>query len=227
MTPLRSQYYGRRSARRLTGARIDRLKAALAAHELCLPDGDDPLPPQPAPLWLEIGFGSGEHLAAVAKAHPGTAFIGCEPFLNGVAALVRTLEAEGIGNVRIFGEDARLLLARLPDASVDRVYILFADPWPKARHNRRRILNSDMLDRFARLLAPGGMLYLATDHADLAQWYNDIVDAHPAFQLSAASGGDAHVKPDGWPGTRYEAKALAAGRSPVYLTVSRAQPPDS
>jgi tRNA (guanine-N7-)-methyltransferase len=218
----RSQYYGRRSARRLTGSRIEVLKTALAKHELRLPEADDAmLPAQPAPLWLEIGFGSGEHLLALAKAHPDTQFIGCEPFLNGVAALVRTLEADGVRNVRIFPEDARLLLARLPDSGVARCYVLFADPWPKARHNRRRIVNPETLEQFARVLAPGGALYLATDHPDLAAWYEEVIAAHPAFEWHAASGEDAFAKPPDWPPTRYETKALIAGRRPRYYRVSR------
>jgi tRNA (guanine-N7-)-methyltransferase len=218
----RSQYYGRRSARRLTGSRIELLKTELAKYELRLPEADDAmLALEHTPLWLEIGFGSGEHLLEQAKAHQGKFFIGCEPFLNGVAALLRGLEANNLHNVRIFAEDARLLLARLPDASIERCFILFADPWPKARHNRRRIVNPETLDQFARILTPDGALYLATDHADLAAWYVDTVAAHTAFILEPASGEDSHIKPADWPATRYETKALGAGRQPVYYHVRR------
>ena len=173
-------------------------------------------------LWLEIGFGSGEHLLAQAKAHPDSAFIGCEPFVNGIAGLVRDVVREGVTNVRVYDDDARLLLANLPDASVQRCFILFADPWPKARHNRRRIVNPETLDQFARVLTRDGSLHLATDHPDLGQWYVDVVEAHPAFVLRAAGGNDPHARPADWPATRYETKALAAGRSPVYYRAVRA-----
>ena len=214
----RSQYYGRRSARRLTGSRIDLLKTSLAAYEMPVSIAAIDVP---RPLWLEIGFGSGEHLLEMAQRHPGQPFVGCEPFLNGVAALLRQLQAHDIHNVRIYPEDARLLLAQLPDSSVERCFILFADPWPKARHNRRRIVNPETLDQFARLLTPKGEIILATDHPDLAQWYADVVGAHGGFTLHAASGRDPSIKPEGWPATRYETKALAAGRTPVYYRVVR------
>ena len=211
----RSEYYGRRSSRRLTGARIDLLKTVLAKYEVV-----SPLPALDRPLWLEIGFGSGEHLLAQAREHPEVSFIGCEPFLNGVAALVRVLEADRITNVGIYPDDARLLLGTLPDASVDRVYVLFADPWPKSRHNRRRMIGLGTLDVLDRVMTETGELYLATDHVDLAEWYRQGITEHPAFTLQPACAEGAQVRPD-WPATRYEAKALAAGRQPWYFRVTR------
>src|SRR5690606_18308602 len=113
--------------------------------------------PEPSrPLWLEIGFGRGEHLAAQAMAHPQVNFIGCEPFLNGVAGLLQEIDAKGLKNIRIFNEDARRLLPRLADASVDRLFLLYPDPWPKLRHHKRRFVSRENLDQIARALRPGG-----------------------------------------------------------------------
>ena len=115
------------------------------------------------PLWLEIGFGGGEHLAAQAAAHPDRGLIGCEPFITGVARLLALAEAQGSTNIRIAVEDARLLLEALPDGCLERIFVLFPDPWPKTRHHKRRIVNPATARQFARLLRPGGELRLATD----------------------------------------------------------------
>jgi tRNA (guanine-N7-)-methyltransferase len=217
----RSQYYGRRSSRRLTGSRIDRLMESLAAYSVTLPEEGTRLT-LANPIRLEIGFGSGEHLLELAKRHPGENFIGCEPFLNGVSALVRELKAQDLGNVRVFSEDARLLLSALPDASVSHAYVMFADPWPKLRHNRRRMIGPQTLDQFARILTPAGEIILATDHADLARWYEECVAAHPAFTIMPALDADPLCRPAEWPETRYERKAREAGRVPKYYRVNRA-----
>src|SRR5688572_23707735 len=129
-----------------------------------------PLDAAYARVALEIGFGAGEHLAALAAHSPQTLCIGCEPFLNGVAKLLVSVEERELGNIRVFTDDARKLADALPEETVDDIYILFPDPWPKLRHQKRRLVNQDTLQRLARIQKPGGRLLLATDHADYATW---------------------------------------------------------
>lgn len=166
-------------------------------------------------LWMEIGFGGGEHLAAQAARHPEIGFIGCEPFLNGVAQLLAHVETGGLTNIRIHPDDARPVLDALPDGALGRLYVLFPDPWPKARHHRRRFIGPENLPTIARVLAAGAELRTATDDADYLAWMRDHLNACPAL-VAQVDG----PWPD-WPGTRYDAKARAAGRIPVFLTYHR------
>ncbi|HLY44022.1 MAG TPA: tRNA (guanosine(46)-N7)-methyltransferase TrmB, partial [Stellaceae bacterium] len=136
-------------------------------------------PAAPEAVWLEIGFGGGEHLAAQAEAHSGVGFIGVEVFENGVARLVGDIARRGLGNVRIFADDARLLLDCLAPASIGRVFILFPDPWPKQRHHKRRLVAPATLDRLAAVMQPGAELRLATDDRDYLVWMLQHVTAHP------------------------------------------------
>lgn len=172
-------------------------------------------------LWLEIGFGGGEHLAAQAAAHPEVGFLGVEPFINGVAKLLRAVEAGPLANVRILKDDARLLLDALPEASLERAYVLFPDPWPKLRHHKRRIVNGRTLGDLARVIRPGGELRLATDDADYARWMLAAALALPRFLWTAKCARDWREPPADWTPTRYEAKARASGRQPVFLTFLR------
>lgn len=172
-------------------------------------------------VWLEIGFGGGEHLAAQAGCHPEIGFLGCEVFENGVARLVSAVARNGIGNVRIFADDARLLLAALPDRSIARIFILFPDPWPKARHHKRRLVAPATLDQLARIMTDGAELRLATDDPDYLAWILETVTAHPEFASTAPQAADWRERPPDWPATRYEEKARAAGRSPAFLTFVR------
>jgi tRNA (guanine-N7-)-methyltransferase len=167
------------------------------------------------PLWSEIGFGAGEHLAAQAAAHPGVGLIGCEPFVNGVAAALGKLAARD--NVRIYPGDARDLIELLPDGALARVFLLYPDPWPKARHARRRFAGGENLAMLARVMAPGAELRIATDIAAYAAHAREAVATTAGLRLAR----DGAVPWEGWPGTRYERKALAAGRRPEYLTVLR------
>ena len=176
----------------------------------------------PRALWLEIGFGGGEHLAALAAAHPDVGFLGVEPFINGVAKLLRAVEAGPLANVRILKDDARLLLEVLPAASLERAYVLFPDPWPKLRHHKRRIVNGRTLADLARVVRPGGELRLATDDADYARWMLAAVLAEPRFVWTAERARDWREPPPDWAPTRYEGKARRAGRPPVFLTMRRA-----
>ncbi|NCF79442.1 MAG: tRNA (guanosine(46)-N7)-methyltransferase TrmB [Alphaproteobacteria bacterium] len=166
---------------------------------------------------LEIGFGGGEHLAARALANPQSGFIGCEPFLNGVAKLVALVADEGRDNIAIYQNDARTILDALPDAALGAVYLLYPDPWPKKRHHKRRFVSAENLSAIHRVLRPGGVFFLASDIADYIDWSLIQIGAHGGFAWTADKADDWRVQPSDWPGTRYEAKALAAGRRPAYL----------
>jgi tRNA (guanine-N7-)-methyltransferase len=189
--------------------------------------GSSPLDPQPLfgaaprPIWLEIGFGGGEHLADQAERHPAIGFLGCEVFENGIAKLVAEIDRRGLANIRVFADDARLLLDALPAASVDRVFILFPDPWPKQRHKKRRLVSSETLDRLAAIMRGGAELRLATDDPDYLSWMLERVTRHPAFEWLARRPTDWRARPADWPPTRYEEKARDAGRAPYFLRIIR------
>ncbi len=172
-------------------------------------------------VWLEIGFGGGEHLAAQAQAHPTVGVLGCEPFLNGVGRLLSLIDRDGFRNVRIHPDDARDLIDALPDASVGRVFVLFADPWPKRRHHRRRFIGPGTLPALARIMKDGAELRLASDQMPLIRWMLYHLTGHEAFEWLAREPGHWRVRPEDWPQTRYEAKALARGETCVYLTFRR------
>jgi tRNA (guanine-N7-)-methyltransferase len=172
-------------------------------------------------VWLEVGFGAGEHLAAQAAANPRIGVIGCEVFENGVVKLLADLQRRALGNVRLFVDDARLLLAALPEASLARTFILFPDPWPKLRHHKRRIVSTATLDALAHAMSDGGELRLATDDADYLCWMLERTTIHPGFEWLARQPGDWRRRPADWPPTRYEQKALAAERKPAFLRFRR------
>ena len=172
-------------------------------------------------VWLEIGFGGGEHLAAQAEAHPAIGLIGCEPFVNGIVSALGHVARRGLANVRLWPDDARLLLDRLPAGSLDRIFVLFPDPWPKARHAKRRFVSSENLDRLARLMRGGAELRLASDDADHVDWMLMQLLAHPAFEWTARRAADWREPPPDWLPTRYEAKAVQHGVQPAYLRFRR------
>jgi len=172
-------------------------------------------------VWLEIGFGAGEHLAAQAANHPDIGFIGCEPFINGVASLLAHIDQANLKNVRIYDDDARILMDALPEASVGRIFVLFADPWPKTRHHRRRMMIEANLDRFAHLLKDGGELRFASDHMDYTSWTLERLLRHADFDWQAQSASDWRDPPEDWVETRYETKARANGDLPAYLRFRR------
>ena len=219
--------YGRRKGHRLRPGRQRLLDELLPRLQVQLPEGGtlDPaslFAPRPERIWLEIGFGGGEHLAAQAAAHPEVGLIGCEPFIGGVARLLSLLAAQGLTNIRLFTDDARLLLQVLPDACLERIFVLFPDPWPKTRHHKRRIVNAATAAEFARLLRPGGEVRLATDDMGYARAMLLALRARPELQWRARRAADWRERPADWPGTRYESKALTAGRACVYLRFVRA-----
>lgn len=175
----------------------------------------------PAEVWLEVGFGGGEHLANQAQAHPDIGFVGCEPYLNGVASLIGHVASKKLKNIRIFPEDARRLLPHIEEASIQRAFTLFSDPWPKTRHSRRRFIQADTLDEFARILADGAELRFASDDIGYVRWALMHLSAHPAFAWMAQRPEDWRRRPaDGFE-TRYEAKAARAGRPATHLRFRR------
>jgi tRNA (guanine-N7-)-methyltransferase len=178
------------------------------------------LMPGASGVWLEIGFGGGEHLAAQAARHPTTVMIGCEPFLNGVASALRHVEEGGLSNVRLHADDARDVIAALPDASLDRVMILFPDPWHKARHNKRRLLSDAVAIEIARLLKPGGTLRFVTDWADYADWALERLERTPGL-VRIGNVEDWHAAPADHFVTRYEEKKLG-DTAPIFLEFRRA-----
>jgi len=218
--------YGRRRGRPLRHGQQQLKETLLPRLAIALPESGplDPatlFPFPPAAVWLEIGFGAGEHLAAQAERHPEIGFLGSEVFENGIARLVAEIARRDLRNVRIFPDDARLLLDRLTPTSLDRVFILFPDPWPKQRHHKRRLVAPATLARLAILLRPGAELRLATDDRDYLAWMLEHATAHPAFQWLARRPADWRERPPDWPPTRYEEKARAAGRMPAFLRFVR------
>ena len=225
----RRRVYGRRLGYRLRPGRQALLERALPALRIALPEGGDArldvsrLFPAPVrDLRLEIGFGAGEHLAHQARVNPDVGFIGCEPFVQGVAGLLRHLETDGTaGRVRIFPDDARLLIDCLPDACIGRLFVLFPDPWPKKRHHKRRLIDAETLVGFARILKDGAEFRWASDDTGYVEWTLERVAANGAFEGPERASGEWPSRPGDWPETRYEQKARSAGRPPVFLRYVR------
>jgi tRNA (guanine-N7-)-methyltransferase len=183
--------------------------------------------PQPTRLWLEVGFGSGEHALAQIAAHPDAALIACEVFETGICSLLSRLVPEGREadaslppNLRLWNDDARTLIRLLPDASLDALFVMFPDPWPKARHAKRRFMHPGLLPEIARVLRPGAEWRIASDDPTYQRWVAEVLADQPWFTCLPP----AAARPDGWPPTRYEAKALAAGRQPLYWSLRRLTP---
>jgi tRNA (guanine-N7-)-methyltransferase len=225
--------YGRRQGKKLRAhqqAMLDELLPRLrvpVAHSLDSADHETPLDlaalfgrEMPGGYWLEVGFGAGEHLAWQAEHHADVGLIGCEPYVNGVAKALAHVERLGLRNVRIHDNDARFVMAALPAGSLSRAFVLFPDPWPKARHHKRRFVCRENLDRLATLLVGGAELRLATDDPSYLPWMVEHACLHPAFEWLAERPQDWRTRPGDWPPTRYERKMLA-GRTPAFLRLRR------
>jgi tRNA (guanine-N7-)-methyltransferase len=172
-------------------------------------------------VWLEIGFGGGEHLVWQAKANPDVGLIGCEPFEDGVVKMLSAIDAEALTNVKICADDARPLLRLLPEGSIGRAFILFPDPWPKKRHHKRRLVSAETLAQLARLMPRGAELRIATDIAEYAHAILLAVQGEGSFRWTAAAADDWRRRSADWPQTRYEAKAARDGRRCYYFRFVR------
>lgn len=220
--------YGRRQGHQLRQNQKTLLAERLPKLRIDPPDEDRSIDPRnlfphldPEEIWLEIGYGGGEHLAAQAAAHPEIGMIGCEFFINGIAKMVGHIADNNLDNIRLHTGDAKELLVKIADSSLDRVFILFPDPWHKARHAKRRMISDWTLAELARCLKPGAELRVTTDIMDFCRWTLRHLRSHPEFEWTAESPKDWRIRDDDWPPTRYEAKAIRQGRSPVYLKFTR------
>jgi len=218
-------FFGRRSGKRLHKGQDTLFKEVLPRLEITLGDGSlhpKVLFPQARRFALEIGYGGGEHLALEAAAHAETGFIGAEVFSGGIAKMVQAIDQQGLENIRLFTDDALKLLLKLPDASLDEIFLLYPDPWPKTRHHKRRFVSPTTLGEIARVLKPGAAFHFATDIEDYANWTLAHVVRDPAFSFFPERPGIWHEPFPGWQPTRYEEKAREEGRAvSFYFTFRR------
>jgi tRNA (guanine-N7-)-methyltransferase len=208
----RFNHYGRRSGKTLRRHHLQLMEELLPAIRV---DLNDPLPR--GEVWLEIGFGGGEHLAHQAEIFPNINFIGAEPFRNGVAKLLAHTEDKALTNIRVHDDDVRYLLEKLPSVSLSKIFVLYPDPWPKKRHHERRIVNADTLKQFHSLLKPDGVFLFASDIIDYVEWTLRECAEHGGFPLL----NDSSEPYANWFQTRYEAKAKREGRETRYLTFGK------
>jgi tRNA (guanine-N7-)-methyltransferase len=223
-TPRRA-LYGRSRGKTLRAHHKGLMATLLPRLEIApgpIADAGALFPLTPREIWLEIGFGGGEHLLAQAKAHRDIGLIGCEPFINGVAKALAGIEEERLENIRLRAGDAGALIAGLAPGVLSRIFILYPDPWPKRRQNKRRLISAAMIDELARVARPGAEVRFATDIDDYAGWTLRRFLDSPDFSWAARAADDWRRPWPDWPGTRYEAKAAREGRRPVYLTFVRA-----
>lgn len=223
-------FYGRRHGKTLRDTQKDALENDLEGLKIAnvaweenperQPLDPDTLPGGTRELWLEIGFGGGEHLVHTAARYPETGILGCEPFINGVAMLLGKIRTANVTNLAIHPGDVRDLFDVLPEASVGRTFLLYPDPWPKKRHHRRRFVTSEFLSPLARVMRTGAELRVATDIPDYVRQTLEQVPRH-GFEWLAEQASDWRQPWDDWPSTRYEQKALREGRVPHYLTFRR------
>jgi len=208
----RRKLYGRRKGPALSDRQEHLLATLLPKLTPQLREGADPKAyfddVEIDDVWLEIGFGAGEHLHWQALHNTRVGLLGAEPFVNGVAKLLSKIEDEPAPNIRIHMEDARDIISALPDASIGRVFVLFPDPWPKVRHHKRRFIQTEMLDQLARVMKPGAEFRFGSDDAPLVEYTLERLMAHPDFEWTAACAKDWQQRTPDWPQTRYEAKQL-------------------
>jgi tRNA (guanine-N7-)-methyltransferase len=222
------RFAGRRKGRPLHQGRAEALAHA-ERRFLIKPDSADQTLLDPRDLftgvkekiWVEIGFGNGEHMIGQAERNPQIGFIGCEPFINGVSAAAKEIVERILDNIRIWPDEALTFLNKFPDASVDRIFLLFSDPWPKTRQYKRRVIQTETVTLFARLLKPGGEVRLATDHDYLAEWMLLHMVQQGRFMWKNACNGDWRTVPDDWIETRYQQKAAHEGRPAYFMDFVR------
>lgn len=218
-----NRLYGRRKGKSLRPHQAQLIKKLLPKLAVNPSDPIDPkeLFPDAQAIYMEIGFGGGEHLAHEAAQNPDIGFIGVEPFENGMAKMLAQIEVQDLANVRLFQGDAIEVLRALPDNALARVDLLYPDPWPKKRHWKRRFVSDDSLDELARVLRSGGLFRFASDIDTYVDWTLSHCRAHNAFAWTAERANDWLTPWEGWPSTRYEAKAVREGRPPHYLVFNR------
>lgn len=219
-------FFGRRKGKPLRERQADMMATRLPELKVDLsqpaPAALGQLFPEPVErIRLEIGFGGGEHLIHRAKENPTTGFIGVEPFINSMAKLLAHVEEAGVNNIRLYDDDATVLLDWLPDASLDQIDLLYPDPWPKKKHWKRRFVSQVNLKRFYRVLKPGGLFCFASDIDTYVNWTLQQIHSHGGFAWTAQEPSDWLTPFANWPSTRYEAKARREGRSSAYLTFER------
>lgn len=219
-------FFGRRSGKRLHRGQDELFREKLPLLAIGLPEAGrldlQQLFAAAGTVAMEIGYGGGEHLARMAAENPATGFIGCEVFSGGIAKLLQAIDERDLDNIRVFTDDALKLLQVLPDAALDRVYLLYPDPWPKTRHHKRRFVSPLTLAELARTIRPGGSFYFATDIEDYANWTLAHVLRQPEFQFAPERPGSWHQPYPGWQPTRYEQKARREGRlKSFYLAFRR------
>lgn len=183
--------------------------------------GKNPISDITGPIWLEIGFGGAEHLLWQASQNPDVTLLGVEPFLNGVVKAVSGLTQDGLTNIRLHRGDARDVIKLLPDNSLERVFVLFPDPWHKARHNKRRIINMEFLEDLHRVIKPGGTFRFGSDIIHYVDWTLTRIKRHGGFDWPATAQSEWRVRPDDWPSTRYLEKAIREGRSGHFFEFFR------
>lgn len=222
----RRHVYGRTHGKTLKPRQANLMETLAPRVSISLEDGEvDPLTLFPAgteEAWLEIGFGGGEHLAWQAEHYRQVGFMGCEPFINGVAKLVSEIDERGLQNVRIHADDARFLLEKLKPGTLSRVTINYPDPWPKSRHRKRRFVNAETLALISRVMKDGGELRFSSDIPHYVAWTLAHIRRHNLeekgrFEWLAERPADWRERPADQPRTRYEAKAIREGRTPAYL----------
>jgi tRNA (guanine-N7-)-methyltransferase len=222
--PERGAFYGRRKGHRLRKEQAGRVEGLLPGLRV-----DTSRPVEPSALfaepvsdvWLEIGFGGGEHLLSNLRARPMIGHIGCEPFVNGMAKLLAAIDQEGLGNIRLHDGDALDVLRQLPDGALGRVYLLYPDPWPKRRQRKRRFVSDAMIGELARVIRTGGEFRFASDIDHYVGWTLARLLRSTAFDWTAECADDWRRPWADWPGTRYEAKAFREGRVPSYIIARR------
>ncbi len=222
---MRGGLYGRRKGKALRPHQANLIDELLPQLSLDLSDrildARALFTPSISDVWLEIGFGGGEHLIETAASSPDVGLIGCDPFVNGVAKVLAAIGPRCLTNVRLHPGDAADVLDRLPKASLGRVFLLYPDPWPKRRQHKRRFISNESLRDLARVMRPGSELRFATDIDDYAGWTLARILRSPDFLWAAKTSADWIESWPGWRETRYEKKARASGRRPVYLTFTR------
>lgn len=233
------KFYGRRQGRKIRKAKtslLDKFLPSVEINKNTVFKAEELFSTPVSQIYLEIGFGNGEHLAGQALKNPQIGFIGAEVFKNGVANLLTLITGikegtdipdtfkllpERVDNIRVFSDDMRLLFAQIPDNFIDKLFVLFPDPWPKKRHESRRFINQENLKEISRVLKPNGILRVATDHKIYKGWALRQICAHPDFAWTATCGNDWKHEPADWVQTKYQRKAIAEGRRAVFLDFVR------